>query len=256
MIDVLPMQILSPKDGPAAEVVNLGGRAAICLVCEHASRRIPESLGTLGLSTDDQSSHAAWDLGAGDLARQLSGRLDAPLVLGRISRLVHDCNRPPEQSDATPERTETIDIPGNRNLTSEERSARAREVYEAFHQLLSDTLDGFDTKPVLVTVHSFTPQWFGKKRDTQIGLLHDASDGMARAMMEVAPDKYKTELNQPYSAADGVTHLLAKHGTSRSIDNVMIEVRNDLLDDDAAIEDMAKTLTPMIEAAIERVGNS
>ncbi|NND18222.1 MAG: N-formylglutamate amidohydrolase, partial [Silicimonas sp.] len=92
---MLPQQILARDDGPAAEVVNPGGCAPICLVCEHASPAIPSSLGLLGLADEDRYSHAVWDPGAGDLARSLSERLDAPLVLGRVSRLVYDCNRPP-----------------------------------------------------------------------------------------------------------------------------------------------------------------
>ena len=125
--DMLPDQILSVDDGPAAEVVNPNGRAPVCLVCEHASAAIPSSLGALGLADADRYSHAVWDIGAEELARTLSRRLDAPLVLARVSRLVYDCNRPPEREDAMPARTETIDIPGNRDLTPAERKTLLME---------------------------------------------------------------------------------------------------------------------------------
>ena len=248
--DLLPNQILSHNEGPVAKVLNPEGRAAICLVCEHASPVIPSSLGSLGLADADRESHAAWDPGAGDLARHLSRRLDAPLVMARVSRLVYDCNRPPERPDAMPARTETIDIPGNRDLSPEKRAARTREIYDVFHQTLADTLDGFPKPPALVTIHSFTPLWFDSPRPTQIGLLHDADDRLARTMLKSATSEFRTELNQPYSAADGVTHLLARHGTARALNNVMIEVRNDLLRDDHSIERIANTLHGMITAAL------
>ncbi len=248
--DLLPHQILSTEEGPPAEVANPDGRAPICLVCEHASPTIPASLGTLGLTEPDRTSHAAWDPGAGDLARALSRLLDAPLVLGRISRLVHDCNRPPERADAMPTRTETIDIPGNRDLSTEEKAARTREVYDAFHRTLAERLDSFPSPPALVTIHSFTPTWFGAPRRTEIGLLHDADARMARAMLTAAAPGFAIELNQPYTAADGVTHMLAKHGVPQKLDNVMIEVRNDLLTSDASVQAVARALHPMILAAL------
>ena len=254
--DTPPNQILSSEDGPAAEVVNPGGGAPICLVCEHASAFIPTSLAALELADDDRYSHAVWDIGAEALARDLSLRLDAPLVLGRVSRLVYDCNRPPERDDAIPSRTETIEIPGNTDLTKAARAARVREVYEPLHRTISATLDGFDTAPVLATIHSFTPTWFGTSRPTELGLLHDNDPWLAHAMMRAADPSLGTELNQPYSASDGVTHTLAKHANPRGLRNVMIEVRNDLLSDDTATQRIAGILENMLKSALEPGANA
>ena len=248
--DMLPDQILSRDDGPAVQVVNPKGSAPVCLVCEHASAAIPSSLGVLGLADGDRYSHAVWDIGAEALARQLSARLDAPLVLARVSRLVYDCNRPPEREDAMPSRTETIEIPGNRDLGPAARAARTHEIYDAFHATLGATLDAFPRPPALVTIHSFTPTWFGQSRATELGILHDDDPTLARAMLEAADRTLKTELNRPYSAADGVTHTLAKHGTPRGLRNVMIEVRNDLLADDTGISRIAAILERMLTYAL------
>ena len=254
--DTPPNQILSSEDGPAAEVVNPGGGAPICLVCEHASAFIPTSLAALQLPDDDRYSHAVWDIGAEVLARDLSSRLDAPLVLGRVSRLVYDCNRPPERDDAIPSRTETIEIPGNKDLSKVERATRVREIYEPLHRTISATLDAFKSPPVLTTIHSFTPTWFGVSRPTDLGLLHDDDPWLAHAMMRVADPSLRTELNQPYSAADGVTHTLAKHANARGLRNVMIEVRNDLLGDASAITRIAGILETMLKSALEPGANA
>ncbi len=254
--DTPPNQILSLEDGPAAEVVNPGGGAPICLVCEHASAFIPTSLAALELADDDRYSHAVWDIGAEVLARELSSRLDAPLVLGRISRLVYDCNRPPERDDAIPSRTETIEIPGNRGLSKTQRAARIQEIYEPLHCKVSTTLDTFDVAPVLVTIHTFTPTWFGTSRPTELGLLHDDDPWLAHAMMRSADPSLRTELNQPYSAADGVTHTLAKHANPRGLRNVMIEVRNDLLSDPCATQRIAGILEAMLNSALEPGANA
>lgn len=244
-----PPTILTPDDGPVAEVINPGGAGPVVLVCEHASAFIPSGLNELGLAPEDRLSHAAWDPGALDLARALSSLMDAPLVAGRVSRLVHDCNRPPEAHDAMPERVERIDIPGNRNLTEGERAARAAAVYVPFHASVGAVLTA-RPDAALVTIHSFTPFWHGTARETEIGLLHDADADLARRMAAAANGPHRVALNEPYSAADGVTHTLARHASPRGRANVMVEVRNDLLPDVDAAERMAAELAAMLTAAL------
>lgn len=248
--DPLPKQILAPEDGPVAEVINPGISARVCLVCEHASAAIPGHMGDLGLAPDDRFSHAVWDPGAAALASALSIRLGAPLYQSRVSRLVYDCNRSPDRADAMPDRVERISIPGNAALTAQDRAARTREIYDAFHSGLDRLLDAFTITPALVTIHSFSPTWHGKPRATEIGLLHDADPSLARAMLAAADPTFRTDLNQPYSAADGVTHMLNRHGTARSLANVMIEVRNDLLSTDDQIDRAADTLESMLTVAL------
>jgi predicted N-formylglutamate amidohydrolase len=250
--------LLHITERPAARVINPDGRANIVLVCEHAARFIPKALNNLGLDTAAQSSHAAWDIGALELAQAMSVALDAPLVAGRVSRLVYDCNRPPESPDAVPVQSESISVPGNVGLSAEDRAARVAEVYRPFEALLAGTVAVARRKaadgppPAIVTVHSFTPVYFGKPRSTELGLLHDADDQMALDMLHAAAGRtaLKTELNAPYSAKDGVTHTLKVHATAFGLPNVMIEVRNDLLADAAGIAQIALDLSAMVGAAL------
>lgn len=246
-----PRNIISADEAPVAEVVRPDGAAPLVLVCEHASRRIPAALDGLGLDEAARVSHAAWDIGAEPLARALSAALDAPLVLSRISRLVYDCNRPPERADAVPAKSEVIEVSGNRDLSAEARAARVREVYEPFRDLLSRTLDA-KGRCAVVTVHSFTPVYFGAPREVELGLLHDEDAALAQAMLRAAPEhlEFETRLNEPYAAADGVTHTLRAHAIPRGLPNVMIEVRNDLLRDDAGIERVAQGLEGMVRDAV------
>ena len=235
-----------------ADVVNPGGQARLCLVCEHASSVIPAALGTLGLAPEDRYSHAVLDIGGEALSRELSSRLDAPLVLAKVSRLVYDLNRPPDAPDAMPCQSGEIPVPGNRGLTKAEKAARTSQVYEPFHEALSDVLDGFETPPALVSVHSFAPVWHGTPRMTQLGLLHDADAGLATAMLTAADDTLVTHLNQPYSAHDGVTHTLARHATARGLKNVMIEVRNDLLGEASDVDRIASYLADLLNITLAR----
>ncbi|QDY71340.1 N-formylglutamate amidohydrolase [Qingshengfaniella alkalisoli] len=217
----------------AVSVLNADGDSRILLVCEHASRHIPAELDGLGLSDETALSHAAWDIGALELAKAMSTELDAPLVMSNVSRLVYDCNRPPHARGAMPDKVEQFIIPGNENLTDDARAWRVAHVYEPFRAALTAALDGSAERNVLVTVHSFTPIYFGQHRSVELGLLHDSDARLAEAMNGGAArhTTLKTALNQPYGPEDGVTHTLREHALPRGLLNVMIEVRNDMLAD-------------------------
>lgn len=243
--------ILDASEGPAAEVILATGTGPVVLCCEHASPVIPATLDGLGLAEEDRLSHAAWDPGAMALALALSERMDAPLVASRVSRLVYDCNRPPSSEGAMPQRSELIEVPGNRDIAPAQRAARIAEVYEPFRQTLCATLDRHDG--ALVTVHSFTPSWFGQPRPTRIGLLHDSDDRLALAMIDGWEGPIEAELNAPYSASDGVTHTLRDQAIPRGRLNVMIEVRNDLIADAAGVRAVADQIARALSRALARL---
>ncbi len=220
--------------GHPAEVVNPLGSSPIVLVCEHASRYIPQPLGALGLDAKALNSHIAWDIGAEDLSRRLVERFDATLVVQRYSRLVYDCNRPPDRPDAMPEISEAIVIPGNRNLSVQDRDARIEQIYEPFHAAVGEVIGrkaARGTMPILITVHSFTPVYKGIAREFELGVLHDSDDVVANALLSKSAERndFETRRNEPYGPQDGVTHTLNLHGNSKGLRNVMLEVRNDLI---------------------------
>lgn len=239
----------------AFEVLNPGGKGRVVLICEHASPRIPSEYNGLGLVDGDRHSHAAWDPGALALARLLSDPLDAPVVASTVSRMVYDCNRPPEAASAVPQKSELISIPGNVGLTPDQMSLRVKPVYEPFCQAVSQVLDARARDTVVVTVHSFTPVFFGQYREVELGLLHDSDTRLADAMLARTKmlSHRKIKRNEPYGPADGVTHSLRLHAQSRGLANVMIEVRNDLLSTDDQIAAMAEEILVLLRPALKDI---
>ena len=153
------------------EILNETGKGRVVLLCEHASAAIPPEYDGLGLAEADRTSHAAWDPGARALSLALSQVLDAPAVASKVSRLVYDCNRPPEAASAMPERSELIEVPGNAGLTQVQRAARTRAVYDPFCAAVSRVLDARGPDAVVVTVHSFTPIYFGQAEGGRVGAV-------------------------------------------------------------------------------------
>lgn len=235
-----------------AEVVNADGRGGYVLACEHASSYVPDRFGGLGLDAEALRSHIAWDPGAEAMAREMSTRLDAPLVLSRVSRLIYDCNRELSHPGATAATSELYAIPGNRNLADAEREARKRDYYDPFCALLAEAVRNAGPGAVLVTVHTFNAVYLNQPRDVEIGLLHDTDSRLAKRMLATAPDHgdHLVRLNEPYSPKDGVTHTLKQHAITNGLANVMIEVRNDLVATTDAQIAMAKMLCGWLAAAV------
>jgi len=248
-----------PQDaewGHVPLVENAGGAVRVVLVCEHASNAIPAALGGLGLAPGDELSHAAWDPGALGVARAMSAALDAPLVAATVSRLVHDCNRPAGAPEAMPARTEAIAVPGNAGLGAEDRAARGRLCYTPFHETLGQVLDARPGPTALVTVHSFTPVWHGEKREVEIGILHDSDTRLADLLLDRAAERTGRRIarNEPYGPGDGVTHTLKAHGVEKGRANVMLEIRNDLIADEAAQGRMGALLAALVAEALDDLG--
>lgn len=239
-------------DSDIVTVSCASGASPVVLVCEHASHFIPPDLGDLGLSDRARYSHIAWDPGAMGVAQAMSHALDATLVASNVSRLVYDCNRPPDAEDAMPDEVEAFRIPGNAGLSPAERAARASAYYKPFQKTLAATIAA-KTEPVIVTVHSFTPVFNGLARSIEIGLLHDADPRLADAVLAQATG-FKIERNAPYGPGDGVTHTLKEHGLAHGHLNVMIEIRNDLIQTEAEQVKMGDTLATWLTKALTQAG--
>jgi predicted N-formylglutamate amidohydrolase len=241
------------EETDAVRTFNPDGSSPVLLICEHASHAIPGKFQDLRLTPDARYSHIAWDPGALDTAMALSAELNAKLVFSSISRLVYDCNRPPDAPDAMPEKSEIYTVPGNHDLTEREKAERVEAYYRPFESALSEIIDKSGKDTVLVTIHTFTPVYKGRYRDCEIGILHDDDKRLANAMLSIATrhTKRKTLRNEPYGPQDGVTHTLRRHGLSNGLLNVMIELRNDLVATEESAQREARILAGWIAEAIE-----
>lgn len=247
----------NPSGDGAVDIANPSGRGDLVLVCEHASNFIPADLHALGLDDDALQSHIAWDPGALAVAGAMSAALDAPLVAPKMSRLVYDCNRSLETPSAVPEVSEAFVIPGNAGLSPADRKARADRVYSPFRDALNATLDSRlaeGRRPVLLSIHSFTPVFNGVARDMEIGILHSTDARFADALLEIAGAQgdMVVRRNAPYGPEDGVAFTLREFALKRGLLNAMIEIRNDLIADGAAQQAMADRLSGYVTEACQK----
>jgi predicted N-formylglutamate amidohydrolase len=248
-------RLLAGEESPTI-TVNEGGPSALFLVCEHAGRVIPKSLGSLGLSPHELEQHIAYDIGAEPVARGLSHRLDAPLILQRYSRLVYDCNRPPEAETAIPELSELTEIPGNKKLSEAQRRQRVKEIYEPFHAQVQKLIDlrlGAGKAVIFVTIHSFTPVFKGIARRLDVGLLFDRDRRFTDMIAPLlrAGGAFDVRYNEPYGPADGVCHTLNVQAGVRGLPYSMIEIRNDLIANESGQVEWTDRLADVLRRAAE-----
>ncbi len=219
--------------------------------CDHASRRVPRKIasGDLGLPPEEMARHIAWDVGAAGTARALADALDAPAVLGRFSRLVIDNNRGEDDPTLIMRLYDGTIVPANRGVDAAERARRLDLLHRPYHAALGRLC----ARPgiALVAVHSFTPKLRGRPpRPWHVAILSAADRRLADPLL--ARLRAEADLvvgdNEPYTGhlpGDAVDRHALRHGRP----NVLIELRNDLIE---APEDQAAwgaRLAPLLIAA-------
>ncbi|HEY3695167.1 N-formylglutamate amidohydrolase [Phenylobacterium sp.] len=227
------------------------------IVCDHAGRAVPQTLGTLGLPAEAFERHIAWDIGAGEVGLRLGRALDAPVVQQRYSRLVIDCNRAPERADAIVAVSDGTEIPANAALSPAAAAVRVAEVHAPYHRRIAEVLDaraaaGLST--VVVAIHSFTPWMNGVSRPWAYGVLHLGDSPLSAAMLaELASEPgLAVGDNEPY-AMDGVDYTVPAHAIARGLDYLELEIRQDLIADEAGQAAAAARLARLVTRAAARI---
>jgi predicted N-formylglutamate amidohydrolase len=247
------MALLRRGDPPPVSVQNPGAAAPFLLVCDHAGRETPRALHRLGLAEAAFETHIAWDIGALALARRLADAFRAPLVHQAYSRLVIDCNRDPAHPQSIVAVSDGWTIPGNQGLTRAQVQARIDAIHAPYHRRVAAELDarrdaGLGT--LLVCVHSFTPTMGGVARPWHVGVLHGGASPVCDALLALLRREPGLTVgdNQPY-AMDGTDFTAPEHGWRRGLDAVELEVRQDLIADEAGVAAMADLFARLLPLA-------
>ena len=239
--------LLDADDVPPVLEHNPAGRSPFLLTCDHYGRAIPRGLGDLGLPERELTRHIAWDIGISGVAEALSRHLGAHLVAQRYSRLVIDCNRPPGAPSSIPRLSEATIIPGNENLTREAAEARRRAIFDPYHRRIREAIDTRlreNIPTVLVSLHSFTPVYAGVARPWHIGTLYQRDTRLPARLLEQLRREGDLVVgdNEPYAVSDATDYTIPVHGEKRGLMNTGIEIRQDLIAEEAGQQQWADRL--------------
>ncbi|PYE83894.1 N-formylglutamate amidohydrolase [Pseudoroseicyclus aestuarii] len=244
---------------PDAYIVSGADRPSRWLVtCDHATNIVPDWVegGDLGLPPQDMERHIAYDVGAAGLSRAMADLLDAPLIETRFSRLVIDPNRGAEDPTLVMKIYDGSIVPGNRHAGPEERARRLERLHRPYHDAY-EALAAARPDRAICAVHSFTPQLRGRPpRPWQVAVLHSHRDSRLAlpllARLRAEPDLTVGD-NEPYTGhLDGDS--IDSHALRSGRPNVLLEVRNDLIETEAGQRAWAARLAPVLEGALADAG--
>jgi len=182
------------------------------LTCEHGGNQIPARWRHLFRGADEVlESHRGWDRGSLDVFRTLEPEIADAAFPAQLSRLLVDLNRSMGHRHLFSGYTRT--------LPAAEKQQILEQHYLPWRKAVVDQVQDWRKAGVTVihvSVHSFTPELNGHRRNADIGLLYDPGRPLERELSrrwrelltELAPD-IRVRMNYPYrGTADGFTRSL------------------------------------------------
>ncbi|MFN3818565.1 N-formylglutamate amidohydrolase [Blastomonas sp.] len=216
----------------------------ILIIADHASNCVPPGI-DLGIAPDELDKHIAIDIGVASVTRALCATLGCGAVLAGVSRLVIDFNREEDSPGLIPTVSDGVVIPGNSDADAE---ARLVAYYRPYHAAVTRTLDAID-RPFILSLHSFTPQLATRpeeQRPWDVGILYNTDDRAARlAIPMVGQAGLRVGDQLPY-AGTVLNATMNLHAEARGLPYLGVEMRQDLVGDDAGARRMAEALAPVL----------
>jgi len=219
----------------------------LLLTCEHATNRLPPFAQTRGRPRAIMESHWGWDIGAWELTRELARRLRAGAIGGRWSRLLIDLNRRVNDPTLIRSTAGGVPLPWNDGIGVKEIERRLVAYHMPYHMqvdrlILQRLVRGVD--PVLLAVHTFTPQLDGRLRRFDVGVLYEHHRGPAHRLgRALRREGLSVRYNQPYSGLAGMMYAVDRHGTHHRLPCLELEVNQGLFDRKGAARKLGLSIT-------------
>ena len=247
-------RLLAAGEPKPVLVYNSDASSPFLVVADHAGRAIPRALGRLGVPEAELTRHIAWDIGIAAIGRMLADSLGAMLIQQNYSRLVIDCNRPPGVLSSIPQISELTKIPGNVDLTDDDKAVRAREIFWPYHERIAAEIGqrrqtGIPT--ALIALHSFTPTFKGVARPWHVALLYNRDPRLSRHLIALLTEETGLVVgdNEPYFVSDQTDYTIPVHGERHGMPHALIEIRQDLIADEKGQRDWATLLARVLPLA-------
>jgi|GEM_PF-131336 len=226
----------------------------LLVLCDHATNLMPSEYGTLGLDDVQLNRHIAYDIGALGVAREIGRRLGATVVSTRFSRLLIDPNRGEDDPTLIMRISDGALVPGNVRVDETEKERRIRAFFRPYHAAVAAEIDAVLARgqiPVIFSMHSFTNVWRGVPRKWHAAVLWDKDPRLPVPVLKQLRERTGLEIgdNEPYSG-----HLrndtIFRHATLRGLPNVLVEVRQDLIREEAGQIEWAAILADSLAAIL------
>jgi predicted N-formylglutamate amidohydrolase len=159
-------------------------------------------------------------------------------------------------ASAFPVLSEATEVPGNIGLTEADLRARLEAIFEPYHREIERLIGAWGAAPpVYVAMHSFTPEYLGVRRAMEVAVLYNRAPRLSVALAELlrAEGDLAVAENEPYRVTDETDYGVPVHAERRGLDYVEIEIRQDLIADEAGQAAWAARLARLLPLALARM---
>lgn len=239
------------------EIIPGDPTRSLVILADHAMNRLPAEYGDLGLPAEAFARHIAYDIGVEAVTRGLCGQLGVPAVLGCFSRLLIDPNRGEDDPTLIMKLSDGMVIPSNHPLSVKERERRLNLYHRPYHDAVASVIAEVwrksDKPPLVLSLHSFTPAWNGIARPWHAGVLWDTDPRAVYPLIKAlsADPELIVGDNEPYDGAlRGDT--MHRHCSMTGLAHALLEVRQDLIGDQAGVASWVARLAPILASLANR----
>lgn len=236
-------------------ILNPAGREPGLIVVDHAGTSLPAPLVPADFAQQWRNTHHFTDLGVAALAEALAERLDMPVILSTVSRLVIDLNRWLDDPRSILGTVEGLPLEGNMGISASERQQRHETVFWPYHEAVGRIWAQQRQKheaPIFFALHSCTRNFLGVRRQWDGGTIWHDSRGLSQNLLASLGQSGGLILgdNQPYSGIDGA-YTLDRHTFGTGTPACGFEVSNDLLETGSDRKIWADRLADALRLAAE-----
>ncbi|CAN1535203.1 COG3931 Predicted N-formylglutamate amidohydrolase [Rhabdaerophilaceae bacterium] len=225
--------MIASEQAEAFEIIGGDNRHGLIILCDHASSLIPVEFDNLGLPPAELARHIAYDIGAEAVSRTLARHFGCPAVLSRFSRLLIDPNRGEDDPTLVMRIADGAIVPGNTRISMTEINHRITRFYRPYDDAIARTISAMragGVTPVILAVHSFTPEMKGTQRPWHVTVIWDFDPRLNCALLR-SLEQDRTLIvgeNEPYRGGyRGDT--LDRHVMHAGLAHALVEIRQDLI---------------------------
>ena len=208
-------------------------KTVFLITCEHASNRLPHIFSANFAGAEEVlQSHEGWDPGALDLAEAISVSLKADLFIYDYSRLLIEVNRSLGHPKLFSRYTNGLD--------EDQKGYLISTYYQPYRYSVEEIIRNSvcEGKGVIhLSIHSFTPNYFGEERAVEIGLLFDPERINEKNFCSewcnwlVENSVFQIRMNEPYKGIDDgfTTYLRGCFGSDQYV-GIELEVSQGIIE--------------------------
>jgi predicted N-formylglutamate amidohydrolase len=133
-------------------------------------------------------------------------------------------------------------------------AARRTEIFDPYHRKIRERIDerlAAGRTPILVAQHTMTDVYKGVRRNMHAAILYNRDRRLAGIVLKMLRREADLIIadNEPYFVSDATDYTVPHHAEARSLPYVEIEIRQDLVSDDAGQAEWAARISRALTEA-------